>query len=92
MINKNVLQKQTLFKIASKNNNNRIPLHCIMPYRPIAVVNGKYHIMVANRGALSIDDNCDRNLKISSSLHNVVSIKNEKAIIMRPIKDCNYNK
>lgn len=91
MINKNVLQKQTLFKIASKNNNNRIPLHCVMPYRPIAVVNGKYHIMVADRGALSIDDNCDRNLKILS-FDNVVSIKNEKAIIMRPIKDCNYNK
>lgn len=89
MINKNALQKQTLFKKAS---GNQIPLHCIVSHRPIAVVNGKYHIMVADRGALSIDDNCDRNLKISSSLHNVVSIKNEKAIIMRPIKDCNYNK
>lgn len=92
MINKNVLQKQTLVKIASKNSNNRIPLHWVMPYSPIAVVNGKYHIMVADRGALSIDDNCDRNLKISSSLHHAISIKNKKAIIMRPIKDCDYNK
>lgn len=89
MINKNALQKQTLFK---KAFGNQIPLHRIVSHRSIAVVNGKYHFIIADRGALSIDDNCDRNLKISSSLHNVVSIKNEKAIIMRPIKDCNYNK
>ena len=89
MLNKNALQKQTLFKKAS---SNQIPLHCIVPHRPIAVVNGKYHIIVTDRGVLSIDDNCDRNLKISSSFHNVVSIKNEKAVIIRPIKDCDYNK
>ena len=89
MINKNALQKQTLFK---KTFGNQIPLYCIASHMSIEVVNGKYHFLTADRGALSIDDNCDRNLKISSSLHNVVSIKNEKAIIMRPIKDCNYNK
>lgn len=92
MINKNVLQKQTLFKIASKNNNNQIPLYCIASHMSIEVVNGKYQFLMPDSGALSIDDNCNRKLKISSSLHNVVSIKNKKAVIMRPVKDCDYNK
>lgn len=89
MINKNALQKQTLFK---KAFGNQIPLYCIASHMSIEVVNGKYQFLMPDRGALSIDDNCDRNLKISSSLHNVVSIKNEKAIIMRPVKDCDYTK
>lgn len=87
MINKNVLQKQALFK---KYLDNRIvPLYYTISNIQV-IVNGKNYSMLDNE-TLPIYNHNRTDSKIPSLTPRILPL-NEKAVIMRPIKDCDYNK
>lgn len=87
MINKNILQKQTLFK---KVLDDRIvPLYYIIQNTQV-IVNGKNYSLIDNE-TLPIYNHYGTDSKISSLIPRILPL-NEKAVIMRPMKDCDYNK